>query len=185
MLAMTAPTVTKRPALFLVPLAVGALVSIALGVYGKVHTPTHKALFYSPFSSMFAMKVWLTVIALALALVQLLSALWMYGKLGGRAPGWVGPLHKTTGTLAFLVTLPVAFHCLWALGFDDIDGRVLAHSLLGCIFYGAFVAKVLTLHSKRLPGWALPWVGGLLFSALVGVGSTSAIWYLATIGIPK
>ena len=182
---MTAPTVTKRPALFLVPLAVGALVSIALGVYGKMHTPTHKALFYSPFSSMFAMKVWLTAVALLLALVQLLTALWMYGKIGGRAPGWVGPLHKTTGTLAFLVTLPVAFHCLWALGFMTTNARVIAHSLLGCIFYGAFVAKILTLHTKRLPNWALPWVGGTLFTALVAVGLTSAVWYFATIGVPK
>jgi hypothetical protein len=182
---MTAPAVTKRPALFLVPLMVGSLVAVALGVYGRVHTPSHKALFYHPFSSMFAMKVWLTAAALVLALIQLLTALWMYGKLGGRAPGWVGPLHKTTGTLAFLVTLPVAFHCLWALGFQYDDTRVLAHSLLGCIFYGAFVAKILTLHSKRLPGWALPWVGGTLFTALVAVGSTSAVWYFATIGLPK
>lgn len=182
---MTAPTVTKRPALFLAPLAVGALVAVALGVYGKVHEPTHKALFYSPFSSMFAMKIWLTVIALGLALVQLLTALWMYGKLGGQAPSWVGPLHKTTGTLAFLVTLPVAFHCLWALGFQYDDGRVLAHSLLGCVFYGAFVTKVLTLHSKRLPGWALPWAGGALFTALVAVGATSAVWYLAVNGAPN
>src|SRR6266536_1811107 len=183
--AMTAPALAKRPALFLVPLAVGDLVAVALGVYGKVHTPTGHALFYHPFSSMFAMKVWLTAIALGLALVQLLSALWMYGKLGGRAPSWVGPLHKTTGSLAFLVTLPVAFHCLWALGFQYDDARVLAHSLLGCLFYGAFVAKVITLHSRRLPGWALPWVAGALFTALVAVGSTSAVWYFATIGVPK
>jgi hypothetical protein len=183
--AMTAPAVTRRPALFLIPLAVGAVVSTALGVYGRVHTPTHKALFYSPFSSMFAMKVWLTAAALGLALVQLLTALWMYGKLGVRAPGWVGPLHRTTGALAFLVTLPVAFHCLWALGFQDDGTRVLAHSLLGCVFYGAFVAKVITLRSRRLPGWALPWVGGLLFTALVAVGLTSAVWYFTTIGVPK
>jgi hypothetical protein len=44
---------------------------------------------------------------------------------------------------------------------------------------------VLTLHSKRLPNWALPWVGGILFTALVGVATTSAIWYLATTGVPK
>jgi len=182
---MTAPAVTKRPALFLVPLAVGAVVAVALGVYGNVHTPTGHPLFYHPFSSMFAMKVWLTAVALVLALVQLVTALWMYGKLGVRAPGWAGRLHKTTGTLAFLVTVPVALHCLWALGFQRTDTRVLAHSLLGCIFYGAFVAKVLTLHTKRLPGWALPWIGGALFTALTGVGLTSAVWYFGTIGIPK
>jgi uncharacterized protein DUF6529 len=182
---MTAPAVTKRPALFLVPLLVGSLVAIALGVYGKVHTPSGHALFLGPFHTVIGLKVWLTVVALALALVQLLTALWMYGKLGVRAPSWAGGLHRTTGTLAFLVTLPVAFHCLWALGFGTYDTRVLAHSLLGCIFYGAFVAKVLTLHSKRMPGWALPWIGGALFTVLVGVGLTSAAWYFTTIGVPS
>jgi hypothetical protein len=44
--------------------------------------------------------------------------------------------------------------------------------------------KVLTLHSRRVPNWALPWVGGLLFTALVAVAGTSAAWYLATIGVP-
>ncbi|OLB82743.1 MAG: hypothetical protein AUI14_00140 [Actinobacteria bacterium 13_2_20CM_2_71_6] len=183
---MTAPAVTKRPALFLVPLAVGAVVAVALGVYGKTHTPTGKALFHQPFPSMFAMKVWLTAAALVFALVQLLTALRMYGKLGsGRAPGWVGPLHRTSGLIAFLLTVPVALHCLWALGFQSTDGRVLAHSLLGCVFYGAFVTKILTLHSRRLPGWALPWAGGALFTALVAVGATSAVWYFATIGVPS
>jgi hypothetical protein len=182
---MTAPVVTKRPALFLVPLLAGSLVALALGVYARVHTPTGHALFPTPFSSFFAMKVWLTAVALVLALVQLLSALWMYGKLGGRAPGWVGPLHRTSGILAFLLTVPVALHCIYALGFETTDARVIAHALFGCLFYGAFVAKVLTLHNRRLPNWALPWVGGTLFTALIGVGLTSAVWYFATIGVPK
>ncbi len=155
-----------------------------LGVYGKTHTPTGRALFHAPFPSMFAMKVWLTSAALVFALVQLVSALSMYGKLGGRAPSWVGALHRTSGLIAFLLTVPVAFHCLWSLGFQSYDNRVLAHSLLGCIFYGAFVAKIMTLHSRRLPGWALPWAGGLLFTSLVAVGLTSAAWYFATQGMP-
>jgi hypothetical protein len=182
---MTAPVaIVRRPAYLLVPLVVGAAVAVALGVYGKVHTPTGHALFHAPFPSMFAMKVWLTVAAGGFALVQLVTALWMYGRLGSAAPGWVGPLHRTTGIIAFLLTLPVAFHCLWALGFQSTDTRVLAHSLLGCVFYGAFVAKVLTLRSKRVPGWALPWVGGLLFTVLVAVVFTSAVWYLVTLGVP-
>jgi Family of unknown function (DUF6529) len=182
---VTAPVVAKRPAFLLLPLTAGAVVAVALGIYGKVHEPTGKALFPTPFPSYFAMKVWLTAIALAFALVQLGTALWMYGKLGGRAPAWAGTLHRTTGIIAFLITVPVALHCLVALGFQTTDGRVVAHSLLGCLFYGAFVAKVLTLHSRRVPGWALPWVAGLLFAALVGVVATSAVWYFATIGVPS
>ncbi len=186
---MTAPapaaTRAKRPALLLIPLLAGALVAVALGVYGRTHEPTFEPIWTGPFPSMIAMKVWLTSVALVLAVVQLVTALWMFGKLGGPAPAWVGPLHRTTGTLVFATTLPVALTCLWALGFQAGDTRVLAHSLLGCMFYGAFTAKILTLHSRRLPGWALPWVAGLLFTVLVAVGLTSAVWYFATVGVPS
>ena len=153
-------------------------------MYGKVHHPTGKALFATPFHSFYAFKVWLTAIALVFALVQLVTALWMYGKLGRPAPSWTGTLHRTTGIIAFLLTVPVALHCLLSIGFMTVDARVIAHSVLGCLFYGAFVAKILTLHSKRVPGWALPWVAGTLFAVLVGVGLTSAVWYFATIGVP-
>jgi Family of unknown function (DUF6529) len=182
---MTEPVVVKRPAFLLVPLAVGAVVSVALGVYGKVHTATGRALFPTPFPSFFAMKVWLTAVAVGFALVQLVTALWMYGKLGRQAPSWAGALHRTTGILAFLLTVPVALHCLVSIGFMTTDARVIAHSLLGCVFYGVFVAKILTLHSRRVPNWALPWVAGFLFTVLVAVGLTSAGWYFVTIGLPS
>ena len=35
-----------------------------------------------------------------------------------RRTEWVGPTHRLVGTLTFL-GLPVAYHCLWALGFED------------------------------------------------------------------
>ena len=184
MTAPTAPAAVKRPVYLLVPLGAGALVSIALGVYGNRHSPLRRPLFGMTYDQMLAMKVWLTVAALVLAVVQLLSALSMWGKLGGRSPSWIGPLHRTSGTLAFLCTLPVAFHCLWSLGFSTLDTRTLAHSLLGCLFYGAFVAKLLTLHSKRVPNWALPWVAGALFTILVCVGLTSAVYWLTVKGVP-
>jgi hypothetical protein len=175
----------RRNAALLVPLGAGALLAVVLGVYGNLHTPTGQAVFTGPFPSMIAMKVWLTAAAILLALVQLVSALWMYGRLGIPAPRWVGAFHRGTGSLAFILTLPVAFHCLVSLGFQTAGPRVLAHSLLGCLFYGAFVAKVLTLTSRKVPGWALPWVAGALFAALVGVGLTSAGWYFTTVGVPN
>ncbi len=175
----------SRNTYLLLPLGAGALLAVALGVYGRVHTPTGQAVYTGPFTTMIAMKVGLTVSALILALVQLVTALWMYGRLPWRQPSWLGAFHRGTGSLAFIVTLPVAFHCLWALGFQTTDARVLAHSLLGCVFYGAFVAKVLVLTSRKVPGWALPWAGGLLFTALIAVGLTSAVWYFTTIGVPS
>ena len=84
----------------------------------------------------------------------------MYGKLGrSPAPSWVGPTHRLCGTLALLVTLPVAYHCLWSLGFQTDSTRRYVHSVMGCVFYGAFATKVLCVRSARLPGWALPAVG--------------------------
>ena len=79
--------------------------------------------------------------------------------------------------LAVLITLPVAYACLWGIGFETLTTRIFVHSLLGCVFYGFFVAKMLALKTKRVPGWALPWLGGLTFAALVGLWLTSALWY--------
>src|SRR5690349_1851058 len=114
---MTAPAVTKRPALFLVPLLVGAVVAVALGVFGRVHQATGEALFTLGFPSLIAMKVWLAVVALGFALVQVLTALWLYGRFGVAAPRWAGGLHRVSGAVAFLITIPVALQCLWVLGF--------------------------------------------------------------------
>src|SRR5207249_1435871 len=68
----------------------------------------------------------------------------------------VAPLHRWSGRLVFALTLPVAYHCIFKLGFQQTDGRVLAHSLLGCAFYSAFAANVLVVRLHRFPNWALP-----------------------------
>jgi hypothetical protein len=60
---------------------------------------------------------------------------------------------------------------------------VLFHSLFGCLFYGAFVTKMLVLSRKGLPGWALPVVGGVVFTALVGLWVTAGLWVFATQGL--
>ena len=131
------------------------------------------------------MKVWLATIALAFGVVQVSTALWVYGKLPWRAPPWAGYAHRISGRFAFIISLPVAYHCLWSLGFQDTTGRVLAHSLLGCAFYGAFASKVLVVRSRRLPGIALPIAGGLVFAILVAVWLTSAFWFIDHQGWPS
>jgi hypothetical protein len=91
-----------------------------------------------------AMKVWFGTVAVAFAVVQVSTALSLYRK----PASWTGDVHRISGRLAFLFSLPVAYHCLWSPGFQDTSGRVLAHSLLGCAFYGAFVSKVTIVRSK-------------------------------------
>ena len=165
----------------------GAAVAVVLGVYGREHDPAGQALFTLGFSGTINMKAWLATFALAFAIVQIMLALWMYGKIGTDAPEWVGPAHRLAGTVAFLITLPIAYHCLWSLGFetDASEARRFWHSIFGCAFYGAFTMKVLCVRSTRVPGWALPVVGGLVFVLLVGVWFTSSLWFFDTSGFPS
>jgi hypothetical protein len=170
----------------LIAATVGALVALTLGIYGNAHDPADDLAITLGFSDTITMKVWLASIALAFAIVQLFSSLWMYGRLPiGNAPDYLGTVHRMSGRIAFLLTLPVAYHCLYQLGFQDTDTRVLVHSLLGCAFYGAFAAKVVLVRSKSLPGAALPIAGGLLFTVLVVVWLTSGLWYIDTNGFPS
>ncbi len=166
---------------------VGAAVAVALGVYADKHDPAGQALFTLGFSGTINMKAWLATIAVVLACVQLVLAAWMYGKIGSSPPAAVGPVHRLVGTLAFLVTLPVAYHCLWSLGFEtDVgDSRRFWHSLLGCVFYGMFTFKVLSVRSRRMPGWTLPIAGGLVFALLVGIWVTSSLWFFDNAGFPS
>jgi hypothetical protein len=77
----------------------------------------------------------------------------------------------------------VVAHCLYALGFQYGEPRVLIHSLLGCFFYGAFVVKMLTLTRTDAPRWLLPVAGGAVFTGLVGLWLTSSLWFFTTFGI--
>ncbi|WP_196451587.1 DUF6529 family protein [Planomonospora sp. ID82291] len=166
----------------LVPLLVGGLVAVALGVYGRAHTPTGFAVGPAGFSGPLAMKSWLTTGAFLLAGVQVFSALVMWGRIRLDVP-WIGALHRWSGRAAFLLTIPVAFHCLYALGAQFDVARVLVHSLLGCFFYGVFTAKMLALPKRGLPGWTLPLLGGLAFTALAGLWVTSSLWFFTAIGV--
>jgi hypothetical protein len=163
-------------------LLVGGAISLALGVYGKVHDPTHEQPYTWFFSSTIQLKVWFATAALVLAVVQVLLGMRLYDKISipRRAPSWLSDAHRLTGTLAFVITLPVAYQCLWALGFQSTDTRVLVHSLLGCFFYGIFTVKVLAVRVKGLPSTTLPLAGGIVFVALVGLWLTSALWFLTS-----
>jgi hypothetical protein len=161
----------------LIPLLIGGVVAVGIGVYGRLHTPASLPVGVASFGAVIPAKVALATVVVVLAIVQLVSAFAMYGKFG-TAPAWVSPLHRWSGRLAFLVSVPVALQCLYSLGFQAMDTRVLLHSLLGCFFYGVFVCKMLLLRRDGMPGWVLPVAGGVLFTALVGLWLTSALWFL-------
>jgi len=77
----------------------------------------------------------------------------------------------------FALTVPIAVHCLMAYGVQLTSPRVAVHSLAGCLFYGAFTAKVLLVRTRRLPGWTLPAAGGALALLVAVLWYTSALWY--------
>ena len=177
---------TSGAAKIVVPSLIGALVALTLGIYGRLHHPTGIAVNIAGFSSPGYVKSWLATVATAFALVQVGSALVMYGKVPHvAAPSWIGGLHRWSGRLAFLLAVPVAIHCLYALGFQNYSTRVLLHSLFGCAFFGAFTDKMLILPKRGLPGWLLPVVGALVFTLLVLLWFTSAYWFFSTFGIHR
>lgn len=184
--AVTAAAPRPSVAPLLIPAAIGAAVALALGTYGRVHDATGQGITTFGFPAVLPMKAWLTTGAAALAVGQLASALWMWGRLPfvGPPPPGLAASHRWLGTSAFLLTLPVAYHCLWSLGFQDSSARVLTHSILGCAFFGAFATKMLVLRSQHLPDWALPAVGGLLVTVLSLIWMTSSLWFFTEIGFP-
>jgi uncharacterized protein DUF6529 len=187
------PTALKRspPLTLTVILLMGAAVSVGLGVYGSQHTPTGKGILDNGliFSGTINMKAWLASTAVALALFQVYSALRIYGKVPfpREMPGWWTRAHRISGAAAFVISVPVAYQCLWALGFhfNGVSTRVAAHSLLGCFFYGAFATKMLVIRAPNLPGWALPVAGGAVFASLVAIWLTSSLWFFQNIGFPS
>jgi hypothetical protein len=184
--AVSIPQRSQAATRLLIAALLGAAVSLTLGIYSSAHSPASDLAISLGFTTTFTMKVWLATIALAFAVVQVTSAAWIYGRLPiGPAPDWLGSVHRISGRLAFLVSLPVAYHCLYQLGFQHTSTRVLLHSLFGCLFYGAFAAKVVIVRSRNLPGAALPIAGGLTFALLAYVWLSSALWYIEQSGFPS
>jgi hypothetical protein len=181
-----APAAPARTGL-LVGFGLGAAIALCFGVYARVHDPTGETVAVWFFSGQIQLKVWLATVSVVLAVLQVLGAMWLYGKFGAPAPAWLGDAHRLAGTLAFLASLPVAYHCLWALGYegDPTLDRVFLHSIAGCLFYGAFVSKVLVVRSSGLPSWALPLAGSLVFTTLVVVWFTSSFWFFTNFEGPK
>ena len=151
---MADTTTQKSMAIPLTAFAVGAVVALLVGVFGRLHDPTLSGTTTLGYSTVLAMK---TVIATGigvLAIFQVVTALWIFGKLGIRVPPWLGTAHRTTGATALLLTLFVAYHCLWSLGLEvgslpdgvKVSTRTFVHGVLGCAVLGAIVVKIVAVR---------------------------------------
>jgi mono/diheme cytochrome c family protein len=158
-----------------VPLLAFALFALTAGLLAH-HEPRSKGYFRLFFSDPLHLKAAFATAVAVLACFQVLTAAWIFRKLPWPKPRWVNPVHRWSGRLAFVLTLPIAYHCIFKLGFRDPTTRVLVHSLLGCAVYGAYAAKVTIVRLRRFPVPVLPLAGGLLFAVLIGVWYSSALW---------
>ena len=168
-----------NPAWLAVPLVVWALITLTVGLLARqtVREPYATPFFHPFFADTLQMKAWLVTAALVLACGQLVTAARIYDLLGFPPKGgFYHAVHRWSGRTAILLTLPVAYHCVFLLGFGTHSPRILIHSLLGSALYGAVAAKVLVVRSTRFAPWAIPVAGGLLFSILLGLWLTSALW---------
>jgi hypothetical protein len=190
---MAQATAQKSMTIPLTAFAAGAVVAVLVGVFGRLHTPTLAGTTTLGYTTVLAMKTVVATGIAALIVVQIVTALWIYGKLGVRAPRWLGKLHRTTGAIALVLSLFVAYHCLWSLGLEvghlpdgePVSVRTFVHGLIGCTVMGAIVVKIVAVRSRRAPGWFLPVAGGLLFSLLLLAILTSAVWYIGEKGWPQ
>jgi cytochrome c553 len=170
------PRVERRSYRWVVlPLLAFAVFSLTAGLLAH-HEPRSKGYFRLFFSDPLHLKAGFATAAAVLACFQVFTAAWIFRRLPWSKPAWVNPVHRWSGRLAFVCTLPVAYHCIFKLGFRDPSTRVLVHGLLGCAVYGAFAAKVTIVRLRRFPFPVLPVAGGLLFAVLIGVWYTSALW---------
>jgi hypothetical protein len=177
---------SPSPRLLVRPLLLFAGVALVIGfVASRTDVQPYETPFFRLFfSDPLHMKAWLTTSALLLGLAQLLTAARIYGKLRFPPEGRLYPLvHRWSGRVAILLTLPAAYHCIFELGFGTYNARAFIHSLFGASFYGAFFAKVLMVRTSGYPGWALPVAGGVLFAILMVLWLTSAFWLFGTLGV--
>jgi hypothetical protein len=163
--------------------AVAAAVTAAVYLVADHHTPDYAtSLFGQTGQDGVRLKAQLATGLLALALVQLGLALWMYRRLPGlsrsdRTPRAVSRTHRLVGIAAFALSIPITVHCILTYGIEMSTSRTAAHSIAACFFYGAFAAKVLVVRSRSLHRWALPVMGGLLVSTVAVLWYTAAWWF--------
>jgi Family of unknown function (DUF6529) len=187
----------KRPnrLLLLVPLILLALVSATVGAFAsRTVKPVSPPLFFALFfSGVIYMKVWLTTAAIVLACAQLLTAARIYERLHFPPMGrFYNFVHRWSGRTAIAITLPVAYHCVFLLGYasvrhgDPFDFQVvrtMTHATLGTIVYGVFLGKLFIVRASGLPGWLLPLAGATLFTVLLGLWITSSLWFFTAVSL--
>lgn len=181
--APATPLERRSPRWLAVPVFAFALFALTAGLLARALSGPKGKYFDLFFSDTIHMKAWLASVALALACFQLLTAAWIFRKLPWRKPAWVNPAHRWSGRLVFVLVLPVAYQCIFQLGFQMGTTRTYVHSLIGSAFFGAYAAKITIVRLRRFPVLVLPVAGGLVFTVLLVIWWTSALWFFQLVGV--
>jgi hypothetical protein len=119
---MTAPGASSRRSTAVRLAGIGLLAAAVTGALyaaGRLHAPNYTvSLFGQAGLAAVTLKSLLASIALGLAIVQVLLALWLYRRfpLAGSPPRPVRLTHRIIGFALFALTVPIAVHCLLAYG---------------------------------------------------------------------
>jgi uncharacterized protein DUF6529 len=138
----------------------GAVLTLTVGLVagGKVREPYATPFFHPFFRDVLQMKAWLVTAAVVLACGQLLTGARIYELLRFPPTGrFYHGVHRWSGRAAIVLTLPVAYHCIFMLGFgansparaDSLAARV--GSLRRCRRQGAHgsIGQVCKLGAPR------------------------------------
>ena len=167
-------------------LAAGAAVALALGVYSVLHQPTGRDFVLYGFESAASWKNALTLVVAVLLIAQAALGFKLAGIFGLRATTrpWLLEFRRLLATLAVGFSLPVAFHCVWVLGFGSDSPSITLHSILGCIAYGCVVAAMWPDNGKRaqVDTGGGNWVRAVATTQyIVGVAAATAVVMLFTL----
>ncbi len=135
------------------------LVSVGLGVYGRTHQATFFAFNLAGFSSSTAAKAWVVTVAFVFALVQLGSALVIYGKRRVAAPPSIGGLHRWSGRIAVVVSVPVAVTASTRWASRPCRPACSCTPSSAACSTARSSPKMLVLSRKASPSWLLPVLG--------------------------
>ena len=122
----------------------GTAVSIGLGVYGRLHTPTGYAVNIAGFSNGPAAKAALASVAMAFGVVQVVTALGIYGRIPLRG-AWLSPVHRWSGRLAVLISVPVVVIPGNDQTHASVNGRIAAAKIPGAVLHA------LPIEDKEVP----------------------------------
>jgi len=180
------PAERRSNAWVALPLTAFSLVALTAGLVARWQSTSsgyaEGGYFDLFFTDPIHLKAWLATAAAVLAVFQLFTAAWIFQRLALSRSPWVNFVHRWSGRLVFVFILPVAYHCIFKLGFQSGETRVLVHSLIGSAFFGAYAAKVLIIKMRRYPVWVIPTAGGLLFTTAIVAWYTSALWFFSLVG---